>query len=1039
MAPFDLVCEFAPGAGPLDVIGGSYLSLDGTATADASTPDAAALDITGDIDIRCELYLDNWADPAGPIFVAKWDDAGDERSYLFGVGSGLLAILWTTDGTLGTLGQMFTTQPVPLISGRLAVRVTLDVDNGSSGRTATFYTAASIDGPWTQLGDADIDSGTTSIHAGTASLQVGNRSESGTGAPTTGRVYAAEVRDGIDGTVVADPDFSAEDAGTTSFSDDAGNTWTLGGTAEIVGFTWVDISEHLLEAAWSYGRDDELDHHPPGECTLRLKNDERQFDPDHASGDWFGELLPRVPVRLRSVWSRLRLPSAAGAHATTPDDTSFAYTDLDVRLHLAMDDWTPGGFGQTLAGQWATSQEGWQLSVNTSGNLVFTFTTDGTTDLSRTSTVATGFVDGTDHWVRATLDADNDAAGHDVDFYTSTDGVTWTQLGTTVTTAGTVTPHNSTANLTVGSPVTFLDPAADVRYMEVRTTIDGTVTANPDFMSVDPGATTFTDGCGNTWTVNGTATVSIDTGHLLDEFYGFVGDDGFAQELHPPAAADCVLGLVDLLAVLAGGYKLPDVFDQAVLAREPVAYWVLDSPTGSEQIGDLSGNGHDGTVVGDVQFSRAPIAAGHTPAAFFDGDNDRIDISRSPLVSDVTAASVVATFTAQSAATLNMRVLYIQSDGNVPATEQSLYVNTSGHLIYARFLAAGGLDFDAGAVVDGEGHIVFGTGDGIALDGATLVTTNPVGVQPTANGVGIGGFAGIAGLDHWHGRIGAVAVYDRNLSDADRQLILDGYGKLTGDRTDEHISWALDRIGVPTELRNLDEGTVLMGPAATGGRDALEWIREVVATEQGEWYVDHRDGGKLRFVNRYSRFLDDRSTAAQETFSDDSSETNVVRVERDDLELVPSNATDIVNQATVTWRDGSEIVDDTASQASFGPRPRQVDTQATTATQAKSAGEWLVARYAQPKSKVRGVGADASAARIGFRAVRHLRIGDRVTNRIHPQAVGVASTHSLFIEKAAHAVERGVSWHTAWRTSAVDTFTPWIWGTGAWNETTYWG
>ena len=54
------------------------------------------------------------------------------------------------------------TRAVPNAS-RQAVRVTVDVDNGSSGSTATFYTADSISGEWTQLGEPATESGTTSI------------------------------------------------------------------------------------------------------------------------------------------------------------------------------------------------------------------------------------------------------------------------------------------------------------------------------------------------------------------------------------------------------------------------------------------------------------------------------------------------------------------------------------------------------------------------------------------------------------------------------------------------------------------------------------------------------------------------------------------------------------------------------------------------------------------------------------------------------------------------------------------------------------
>jgi hypothetical protein len=47
-------------------------------------------------------------------------------------------------------------------------------------------------------------------------------------------VHAVRVYNGIAGTLVADPDFESQAVGATSFTDDAGNTWTLNGDVAIV-------------------------------------------------------------------------------------------------------------------------------------------------------------------------------------------------------------------------------------------------------------------------------------------------------------------------------------------------------------------------------------------------------------------------------------------------------------------------------------------------------------------------------------------------------------------------------------------------------------------------------------------------------------------------------------------------------------------------------------------------------------------------------------------------------------------------------------
>ncbi|HYQ63550.1 MAG TPA: hypothetical protein VET29_09795, partial [Actinophytocola sp.] len=156
-------------------VGLSLLGMNGTY---ASTPDTAVLDITGDIDVRVELEPVTWRPTYLTVLVAKVDA---QFSYgFFLAGNGNLLLVWTTDGTTGTLVSVVSTAPVSASAGRLAVRATLDVNNGAGGKTVTFYTASAIGGSWTQLGAAVTTAGTTSIFASTVDLAVGASSLGGT-------------------------------------------------------------------------------------------------------------------------------------------------------------------------------------------------------------------------------------------------------------------------------------------------------------------------------------------------------------------------------------------------------------------------------------------------------------------------------------------------------------------------------------------------------------------------------------------------------------------------------------------------------------------------------------------------------------------------------------------------------------------------------------------------------------------------------------------------------------------------------------------
>jgi len=211
------------------------LVLPGTAGNYASTPDTAVLDITGDVDLRADAKLTNWASGASQQLIGKYTTGGNQRSYRLAItGTGLVQMLWSDLGSNDVpLNSTIAVTPDPA-TGRLAVRATLDVDNGAAGHTATFYTAATLRGPWVQLGAPVVGAGTTSIFSGTAVLEAGSR-DAGTANLATGTIYAAEVRNGINGTVVASPRFNQLATGTTGFTDTSGRVWTVNGTATISG------------------------------------------------------------------------------------------------------------------------------------------------------------------------------------------------------------------------------------------------------------------------------------------------------------------------------------------------------------------------------------------------------------------------------------------------------------------------------------------------------------------------------------------------------------------------------------------------------------------------------------------------------------------------------------------------------------------------------------------------------------------------------------------------------------------------------------
>lgn len=205
--------------------GTPYLDLPGTADT-ATTPDHSSLDITGDIDLRWEGEAD-WYASGAQMLIGKWGAAGN-RSYHLRLEAGFLYMSVSTDGTAGYTAWHRLPQGLPK---RAALRGTMDADNGAGGITFRLYWAKSLDGPWTKISLDSLGTipGSATIFTSSAPLLIAPEQPDATvpRAPVVGRCYRAEVRDGINGTVVAAPDFTAQQVGATSFTDSAGRTWTV--------------------------------------------------------------------------------------------------------------------------------------------------------------------------------------------------------------------------------------------------------------------------------------------------------------------------------------------------------------------------------------------------------------------------------------------------------------------------------------------------------------------------------------------------------------------------------------------------------------------------------------------------------------------------------------------------------------------------------------------------------------------------------------------------------------------------------------------
>ena len=238
---------------------GAIFPSDATNGDNVTTADNAALDITGDIEIRLDFALDDYTPASDNPLVFKWGNAS-QRSYaltVYGGGAnGIVNFSTTPDGTYANRVESNSDSAISSVvddGDRVQLRVTRDVDNGSSGNSTAYYYKTSGDlassTGWTQIGSTKTNSGTTSIRSGTDSLLIGVNG-SNTAQIMSGKVFRVMILDGIGGTVEYDARFEDEDADTTGFTESSSNGLTVtikqnGGDSDITigdagtgGFNW---------------------------------------------------------------------------------------------------------------------------------------------------------------------------------------------------------------------------------------------------------------------------------------------------------------------------------------------------------------------------------------------------------------------------------------------------------------------------------------------------------------------------------------------------------------------------------------------------------------------------------------------------------------------------------------------------------------------------------------------------------------------------------------------------------------------------------
>lgn len=372
--------------------------------------------VTGDIDLRATVEHNNgWIALSGTADIPiAFDLAGARGAFLYLAAGGQLRLYWSADGT-NLLNAEATVLPSTVLpaSGAVELRATLDVDNGAAGRTVSFYWRLAGSSSWTSLGAAVTSAGVTSIFNGSRSIAVGSTSQSATVPygtdPWNGKIYAASVRNGIDGSVVASVDFSLWSDGDgvdVPNYDSQGNPWRV-----VSDTTGVDTN-----------------------------------DPTYLSYD--GNKYAYAP-------------GVGGNYLIVPDSTASRITgDITIDFQAAMDDWSPSFLQHMFNKYGSAGNLGWTVWIDTNQTVALRFSVDGT-NIAGTygSTAAIPAVDRQKLWIRASRVASTGI----IKFFWSHDAVTWTQIGSDIGGA-TGNLFATTADINIGGSAAFGNSATAKIY-----------------------------------------------------------------------------------------------------------------------------------------------------------------------------------------------------------------------------------------------------------------------------------------------------------------------------------------------------------------------------------------------------------------------------------------------------------------------------------------------------------------------------------------------------------------------------------------------
>lgn len=119
--------------------------------------------------------------------------------------------------------------------------------------------------------------------------------------------------------------------------------------------TWTDVSAYVRGLRIRRGRNDELGRMEAGEAEVVLDNRDRRFDPTHAAGPYYPNVLPMRKISIRATWNAVTYDVYTGFIEAWPTawplstDSTVTLTCADAFMYFALVDWIAVSFSASSA------------------------------------------------------------------------------------------------------------------------------------------------------------------------------------------------------------------------------------------------------------------------------------------------------------------------------------------------------------------------------------------------------------------------------------------------------------------------------------------------------------------------------------------------------------------------------------------------------------------------------------------------------------------------------------------------------------------